>query len=63
MRDHGRNPANPRRLAICLAGVAFVADGGAGLYIRANVEQGFEMTSVRRLAAGQIEGDDIARRV
>ena len=48
------------RLAIGLAGVAFVADDSAGLDVGSDVEQGFEVTRVGRFSAGQIEGDDVA---
>jgi hypothetical protein len=61
VRDDRRDTARPRRRAIGLAGVDFVADGGARLNIRADVEQGFEMRRVGGLAVGQVEGDDVAR--
>ena len=34
------------------------ADDGAGLNVRSDVEQGFEVTPVEGFAAGQVEGDD-----
>ena len=51
--------ARPRRLTIGLAGVAFVADDGAGLNVGPDIEQGFEVTTVEGFAAGQVEGDDV----
>ena len=60
MRDDRRDAARPCRLAVGLAGVAFVADDGAGLNVGSDVEQGFEVTPVEGFAAGQIEGDDVA---
>ena len=60
MRDDRGDAARPCRLAVGLAGVAFVADGGAGLNVGSDVEQGLEMTRVGRFAAGQVEGDDVA---
>ena len=60
MRDDGSDAARPRRLAVGLAGVAFVADDGAGLNVGPDVEQGFEVTPVGGFAAGQVEGDDVA---
>ncbi len=41
VRDNGRNPAPARGVAVGLAGVAFVADDGAGLDVGSDVEQGF----------------------
>jgi hypothetical protein len=58
--DDESDAAPPRRFAIGLAGVAFVADDGARPNVGADIEQGFEVTPVERLAAGQVEGDDIA---
>jgi hypothetical protein len=52
--------ARPGRFAIGLAGVAFVADDGARLNVRSDIEQNVEMTRVGSLAAGQVEGDDVA---
>ena len=63
VRDHGRDAARSRRRAVGLAGVALVADDGAGLNVRPDIEQRFEMRRVGSLAAGQIESDDVARRV
>ena len=60
MRDDRSDAARSCRLAIGLAGVAFVADGGAGLNVRSDVEQGLEATRVGGFAAGQVEGDDVA---
>jgi len=60
VRDHRRDPAPSRGVAVGPAGVTFVADDGARLYIGADVEQGFEMAGVGGLAAGQVEGDDRA---
>ena len=53
-------PRVPCGVPIGLAGVAFVADDGAGLNVGPDVEQGFEVTPVEGFAAGQIEGDDVA---
>jgi hypothetical protein len=61
--DHRGDAARSCRRAIYLAGVALVADGDARLNIWADVEQRFEMRRVGSLATGQIEGDDVARRV
>jgi hypothetical protein len=56
--------ATPRALAASrltlLAGVAFVANDGAGLNVGADIEQGFEVMPVEGFAAGQVEGDDVA---
>ncbi len=52
--------ARSRGVPIGLAGVAFVADDGAGLNVGPDIEQGFEVTAVEGFAAGQVEGDDIA---
>ena len=60
MGNDGSNAARPRCFAIGLAGVAFVADDGAGLNVGSDVEQGFEVTPVEGFAAGQVEGDDVA---
>ena len=56
----GANAARSRGVPVGLAGVAFVADNGAGLNVGPDVEQGFEVTPVEGLAAGQVEGDDVA---
>ena len=58
--DDGSDAALRRGVPIGLAGVAFVADGGAGLNIGPDIEQGFEVTPVEGFAAGQVEGDDVA---
>lgn len=63
IRNNGRDPAPACGVAVCLAGVAFIADDGAWLRVRADVEQGVEMARVGGLAAGQVEGDDRARGV
>ncbi len=47
------------RFAIGLAGVAFVADDGAGLNVGPEVEQDLEVTPVEGFAPRQVEGDDI----
>jgi hypothetical protein len=60
VRDEGRDATRPRRFAIGLAGVTFVADDGAGSNVGSDVEQGFEVTPVEGFAAGQVEGDDVA---
>ena len=59
MGDDGSDAARSRGVPIGLAGVAFVADDGARLNVRSDVEQGFEVTPVEGFAAGQVEGDDI----
>ena len=45
-RIRARDAAFPCRLAVGLAGVAFVANGGARLNVWPDVEQSFEMTRV-----------------
>ena len=57
--NDGSDAARSRGVPIGLAGVAFVADDGAGLNVGPDVEQGFEVTPIKGFAAGQIEGDDI----
>ena len=59
VRDDRRDAARSRGVPIGLAGVAFVADDGAGLNVGPDIEQGFEVTPVEGFAAGQVEGDDI----
>ena len=59
MGDDGSDAARSRGVPIGLAGVAFVADDGAGLNVGSDVEQGFEVTPVEGFAAGQVEGDDV----
>ena len=49
-----------RGVPIGLAGVAFVADDGAGLNVGPDIEQDIEVTPVESFAAGQVEGDDVA---
>jgi hypothetical protein len=61
VRDHRGDAASPRRGAIGLAGIAFVAQCGAWGDVRPYVEQGLESGCVRNLAAGQIERNDVAR--
>ena len=58
--DDGSDAAPSRGVSVGLAGVAFVADDGAGLNVGSDVKQGLEVTPVERLAAGQVEGDDVA---
>ena len=60
MGDDGSNAACSRGVPVGLAGVAFVADDGAGLNVGPDTEQSFEMTPIEGFAAGQVEGDDIA---
>ena len=60
MGDHGSNTTRSRSVPVGLAGVAFVADGGARLNVGSDVEQDFEMRPVEGFAAGQVEGDDVA---
>jgi hypothetical protein len=45
----------PRRFAISLAGVAFIADDGARLNVGTDIEQDIKMTRVGGFAAGQVE--------
>ena len=59
MRNDGSDAALSRGVPVGLTGVAFVADDGAGLNVGPDVEQGFEVTPVEGLAAGQVEGDDV----
>jgi hypothetical protein len=59
-RDDRDRAAVAGRLPVRLAGVAFVADGGAGMNVRPEVEQDGKVRSVAALAAGQIEGDRMA---
>ena len=59
MGDDGSDAARSRGVPVGLAGVAFVADDGAGLNVGSDIEQGFEVTPVEGFAAGQVEGDDI----
>ena len=59
MGDDGSDAARSRGVPVGLAGVAFVADDGAGLNVGPDIEQGFEVTPVEGFAAGQVEGDDI----
>jgi hypothetical protein len=63
VRDHRSNAALPRGLTVGLAGIAFVANGGAGLNVGSDAEQSFEMMRVGRLAPRQVEGDDVAGRI
>jgi len=60
MRDDRSDAARSRGVSVGLAGVAFVADDGAGLNVGSDVEQGLEVTRVGSFAAGQVEGDDVA---
>src|SRR4051794_33360631 len=56
VRDDGTDTAPACRFAVCLAVIALVADHRPGRDIRADVEQGLEITAVAGLAAGQVEG-------
>ena len=58
--DDGSDAARSCGVPIGLAGVAFVADDGAGLNVGPDIEQGFEVTPVEGFADGQVEGDDVA---
>ena len=60
MGNDGSDAARSRGVPIGVAGVAFVADDGAGLNVGPDIEQGFEVTPVGSFAAGQVEGDDVA---
>jgi hypothetical protein len=57
--DDGSDAARSCGVPVGPAGVAFVADDGAGLNVGSDIEQGFEVTPVEGFAAGQVEGDDI----
>jgi hypothetical protein len=57
--DDGSDAARSRGVPIGLAGVAFVADDDAGLNVGPDVEQGFEVTPVRRLRHRSGRGDDV----
>ena len=59
MGDDGSDAARSCGVPVSLAGVALVADDGAGLNVGPDVEQGFEVTPIEGFAAGQVEGDDI----
>jgi hypothetical protein len=54
VRNDGSNTASPRRFAIGLAGLAFVADDGARLNVRSYIEQDVEMTRVGGLTPWRI---------
>src|SRR4051794_6972461 len=56
VRDDGTDAAPACRFAVCLAVIALVADHCPGCDVRADVEQGLEITAVAGLAAGQVEG-------
>ena len=60
VRNDGSDATLPRRLAVGLAGVAFVADDGARPNVGSDVDENVEVTRVGGFAAGQIEGDNIA---
>jgi len=53
--------SGPRGGAVCLAGIALVADGGARRDIRSDVEQGDEVWRVGLFATGQVETDHGSR--
>ena len=56
VRDDGTDAAPACRFAVCLAVIPLVADYRPGRDVRADVEQGLEITAVAGLAAGQVEG-------
>ena len=58
--DDRTNAAVTRRLPICLCIIALVRDNGAGIDVRTEVEEHFEVAAVARFAAGQMEADRIA---
>lgn len=58
--DDGSDAARSRGVPIGLAGIAFVADDGAGLNVGSDIEQGFEVAAIEGFATGQVEGDDIS---
>ena len=60
MGDDGSDAARSCGIPVGLAGVAFVADGGAGLNVGPDGEQGFEVTPVEGFATREVEGDDVA---
>ena len=51
MGDDGDNSTLARFAAICVAGIALVADGSAGFYVGANVEKCDEMGAIRSFAS------------
>ena len=55
--NDGQGALSPSALAIFGAVIGLVGDDDAGPDIGAEVQQGLEMRAVRRLAAGQVEGD------
>ena len=58
MGDDGSDAARSRSVPVGFAGVAFVADDGARLNVRSDVEQGLEVTPVGGFAASQVEGEN-----
>jgi hypothetical protein len=56
----GSDAALPCCVPVGLAGVAFVADDGARLNVRPDVEKNVEVTCVGGFAACQVVGDDVA---
>ena len=63
VRDHRCYAAGARRGPVGLAGIALVADHGAGRDHRPEVEQHGEVGRVALLPAGQVETDDGTRNV
>ena len=61
--DDGTDAARARRLAIGLAVVAFVADGGARGDLGAEVEQDRKVRAVGGLSGGEVEGDGQAAEI
>jgi len=61
VRDDRGYASGSRGGAIGLAGIALVADGGAGRDVRSDVGQGEEMRCVGLFAAGQVETDQRSR--
>ena len=55
--DDGQGAFFPRALAVSGAVIGLVSDDDAGPDIGTEVHQGLEMRAVRRLTAGQVEGD------
>ena len=56
VRDDGTDTAPACRFAVGLAVIALIADHRPGRDVRADVEQGLEITAVAGLTAGQVEG-------
>jgi hypothetical protein len=58
--DDRADAASARSFSIAFGVIALVGDRGSGVDVWTNVEQGFEVAAVARLAAGQMEAERIA---